>query len=742
MDLSKRLGLPANLLNTATDILEGKKMDPVGKEDNDINNDGKEDGTDSYLKNRRNAIKKSKKFRVEGVDRNKLKFKSDELSEHDAYAFANKLRKSTPLTNIKIVEVESLEEARKLESSYTEGEHTTKVYKLSGEHNEGDDYHVKLFKNGKHYEPADYFTNDKEDAHGTAKHMVKNPGKISEAFLEEGDGSNPLSAFKRKSVPGLYSYNHFEDEKGNYVQVRQGGGEYVHYNKSNGKMSTFGSKKELEAHLNKNKINESEDKKDPNLDYYHSLPRSRGLLKPDSFYKERREKALKGPDVKVPLSMVRYHTADNTHEVVNTHINITKPEHKLDLIPDSLYDRHRININRDHPDVEKLKEKGWHDVKLYHRTEGSYEHLENKPKIFHHDNVDQALKSEAGKPLRHWYDNYKSAFAKEAVEQVNEISKKTLVNYMGAAGINKTDKAIQLGHEASKTDSYYNNEKTKVKLRRELGNRGIGMNRATLKLAGMARVPVKEAAELNTSNAEKAKVHDCAKHVVHEQWGEGTTVSTMHAEPDSEGNIAWYDVMFEHGIEQQVPTKDLNVVLSEKHKHKFVKEQEAHSRMTKKSKKNSDQVIVHPSYPEKGMKEEVDSLDEAGRTPGMVAKILNNPTAREHFKTLTGKEASYFHINKNPEHAQAALDHAHKQKSNGEDHGEEDDSSDTEAKKNPIYQLRNIADRGKGNFMGKQITRTHATKLLSMHDSLKKPNEKVDFVNNIHKHLEKVTANA
>ena len=47
---------------------KGRKLDPVGKEDADVNNDGKVDSTDGYLKNRRNAIgaamgKKSKKVK-------------------------------------------------------------------------------------------------------------------------------------------------------------------------------------------------------------------------------------------------------------------------------------------------------------------------------------------------------------------------------------------------------------------------------------------------------------------------------------------------------------------------------------------------------------------------------------------------------------------------------------------------------------------------------------------------------
>ena len=59
--------------------------------------------------------------------------------------------------------------------------------------------------------------------------------------------------------------------------------------------------------------------------------------------------------------------------------------------------------------------------------------------------------------------------------------------------------------------------------------------------------------------------HNCATHVYHEQWGEGTTIRTMHAEPDEVGLIEWYDVMFEHGIEKGVPTAEMKVTRSESH---------------------------------------------------------------------------------------------------------------------------------------------------------------------------------
>ena len=61
--------------------------------------------------------------------------------------------------------------------------------------------------------------------------------------------------------------------------------------------------------------------------------------------------------------------------------------------------------------------------------------------------------------------------------------------------------------------------------------------------------------------------HLCAKNVVHEDWGEGQPVHGMHAIPDSKGDIAWYDVMFEHGIEKGVSINELKVTVAEKHQN-------------------------------------------------------------------------------------------------------------------------------------------------------------------------------
>jgi len=58
------LGISDALIASAREIMEKKnapKLDSVGKEDSDVNNDGKVDSTDKYLKHRRDVISKNVK---------------------------------------------------------------------------------------------------------------------------------------------------------------------------------------------------------------------------------------------------------------------------------------------------------------------------------------------------------------------------------------------------------------------------------------------------------------------------------------------------------------------------------------------------------------------------------------------------------------------------------------------------------------------------------------------------------
>ena len=63
-----------------------------------------------------------------------------------------------------------------------------------------------------------------------------------------------------------------------------------------------------------------------------------------------------------------------------------------------------------------------------------------------------------------------------------------------------------------------------------------------------------------------SKDHDCATYVDHPEFGLGKPVYESHAIPDEDGHVAWYDVEFAHGIEEQVPAEDMQILQTEDHK--------------------------------------------------------------------------------------------------------------------------------------------------------------------------------
>ena len=64
----------------------------------------------------------------------------------------------------------------------------------------------------------------------------------------------------------------------------------------------------------------------------------------------------------------------------------------------------------------------------------------------------------------------------------------------------------------------------------------------------------------------KKPKHACATKVEHPEWGAGNCLKEQHT-LDEEGTVTHYDVMFEHGLEQNVSVNELNVTLSEYHEH-------------------------------------------------------------------------------------------------------------------------------------------------------------------------------
>jgi hypothetical protein len=123
---------------------------------------------------------------------------------------------------------------------------------------------------------------------------------------------------------------------------------------------------------------------------------------------------------------------------------------------------------------------------------------------------------------------------------------------------------------------------------------------------------------------------------VHEEWGDGQCINTMHADPDEDGNIAWYDVMFEHGIEAKVSIDELKVTKAEDHMHasydkkkKKVKEM-AHGDKKKKEKK--DDIDVKPKVDDRpGISEEMTDAQKKKREEIVLAMKDKMPEFKKKY---------------------------------------------------------------------------------------------------------------
>jgi len=118
--------------------------------------------------------------------------------------------------------------------------------------------------------------------------------------------------------------------------------------------------------------------------------------------------------------------------------------------------------------------------------------------------------------------------------------------------VGKADADIDNDGDVDKSDSYLKNRRKAIK-------KAMGKESKVV-----INPEVKEETKVDSKLEDP---HNCATHVYSEQWGEGRCITTMHADPDENGNIAWYDVMFEHGIEKGIAIEELNVVKSESHMH-------------------------------------------------------------------------------------------------------------------------------------------------------------------------------
>ena len=144
----------------------------------------------------------------------------------------------------------------------------------------------------------------------------------------------------------------------------------------------------------------------------------------------------------------------------------------------------------------------------------------------------------------------------EDVDQIDELSKKTLGSYIKKAGGLSLNSAGSHMYQAGKAE--YDTPGSK-KLFKQGVKRAQGVETAVNKI--VKESPVDGVAPGSMDN----DGHLCATKVFHKEWAEGVPIFSQHAEPDANGNIAWYDVMFEHGIEKGVWTEDLEILMTESH---------------------------------------------------------------------------------------------------------------------------------------------------------------------------------
>ena len=109
------------------------------------------------------------------------------------------------------------------------------------------------------------------------------------------------------------------------------------------------------------------------------------------------------------------------------------------------------------------------------------------------------------------------------------------------------------------------------------------------------------------------KAHFCATHVEHSLLGQGVCISEQHAEPDENGNIAWYSVQFPSGI-QRVNASNLKIVEGKSHTHgkKMAEEEEEHEEevVEEAAKQNMSRAAKgNEKYGKAGMQ----ALAKAGR---------------------------------------------------------------------------------------------------------------------------------
>ena len=100
-----------------------------------------------------------------------------------------------------------------------------------------------------------------------------------------------------------------------------------------------------------------------------------------------------------------------------------------------------------------------------------------------------------------------------------------------------------------------------------LGEAPLHPNQQKIDVVDDDKIDGKDFAKLRAmKNKKTGKIHNCAVHVEHPEYGTGLCIAEAHADPDENGDVAWYTARFESGT-FVVQTKDIKILASESHMH-------------------------------------------------------------------------------------------------------------------------------------------------------------------------------
>ena len=137
----------------------------------------------------------------------------------------------------------------------------------------------------------------------------------------------------------------------------------------------------------------------------------------------------------------------------------------------------------------------------------------------------------------------------------------------------------------------------------------------------------------------KKPKHACATKVEHPEWGAGNCLKEQHT-LDEDGTVTHYDVMFDHGLEQNVSINELNVTLSEYHEH-AINDDKNKEVLDEKSLDPVNKVAVKKKFKDRKDKD-IDNdgdTDSSDKYLHKRRKAISKAMAKEHHEKdpTTGK---------------------------------------------------------------------------------------------------------